>query len=189
MSELSAEASICHIKWGTFVLIGIMALVFGILFLTFPELTAEVIVILIGVIMIVLAILTVILALMSRVGDSSSVLLLVAGVLGFLVGMSAVIAPVLFGALLSIIIGVVFFVIGIVNIALAMGEKTFPHRWILFLLGLVSIIFAVLLMAYPVLGLVFLFGYLVGIYFVIYGILSLIAGLAIRKVAGDICTV
>jgi len=44
-------------------------------------------------------------------------------------------------------------------------------------------------MAYPVLGLVFLFGYLVGIYFVIYGILSLIAGLAIRKIAGDICTV
>jgi uncharacterized membrane protein HdeD (DUF308 family) len=83
----------------------------------------------------------------------------------------------------------VLFVIGIVNISIAIGERTLPHRWILFLLGLVSIVFAVLLMAYPVLGLVFLFGYLVGIYFVIYGLLSIIAGLAIRKIAGDICTV
>lgn len=189
MAEFTTDISICQIKWGTFVLIGIMSLVFGILFLTFPDLTAEVIVILIGVIMIVLAILAVVLALMSRVGDRSSVLLLVAGVLGFLVGLSAVIAPVLFGALMSIIIGVVFFVNGIVNIALAIGEKTLPHRWILFLLGMVSILFAVLLMAYPLLGLVFLFGYLVGIYFVIYGILSIIAGLAIRKVAGEVCPV
>jgi uncharacterized membrane protein HdeD (DUF308 family) len=189
MSEISYEESLCTMKWGTFVLIGIMSLVFGILFFIFPELTAEVIVILIGVIMIVLAILSVTLALMSRAGDSSSVLLLIGGVLGFLVGVGAIVAPVLFGALLSIIIGVVLFVIGIVNISIAIGERTLPHRWILFLLGLVSIVFAVLLMAYPVLGLVFLFGYLVGIYFVIYGILSLIAGLAIRKIAGDICTV
>jgi uncharacterized membrane protein HdeD (DUF308 family) len=39
------EESICNVKWGTYVLIGLLALIFGILIFIFPELTAAVLVV------------------------------------------------------------------------------------------------------------------------------------------------
>jgi len=56
-----------------------------------------------------------------------------------------------------------------------------------FRLGILSIIFAILIMIYPLIGSIILFGYLIGLYFVIYGILSLIAGFALRSVQKEYC--
>jgi len=189
MNQVSPEESICRMKWSTFVLTGIMALVFGILFFIFPALTAEVVVTLLGIIIIVLAIFAIVLALMSRVGDTYSALLFIGGIAGFFAGIAAIMSPVLFGALLSIILGVVLLVTGAVNIAMGFSEKERRSRFTMFLLGAVSIVFAALLVLYPVYGSVILFGYMVGVYFVIYGILLIGAGVIVRKVAPEICPV
>ena len=96
-------------------------------------------------------------------------------------------SPFLFGAVISIIIGVVLLVTGAVNIALGFSEKERTGRWSMFLLGAVSIVFAALLMLYPLYGSVILFGYMVGIYFVLYGIFMVGAGFIVKKIAPEIC--
>jgi len=181
------EESICNVKWGTFVLIGLLSLIFGILVFFYPGLTAAVLVMLFGVLIIVLAVLTLVIALMSTGESGSPALLLIVAVLGFIVGAGAIVAPQIFAAFLSIIIGIVLFVIGIVNVTIALSEKTYPHRWMLFFLGLLSIIFAMLIMAYPLYSAVILFGYLIGAYFLLYGIFSIIAGLFLRSIKNEYC--
>ena len=183
------EESICNVKWGTFVLIGLLSLIFGILIFFYPELTAAVLVMLFGVMVIVLAFITLVGALMSPGESGRPALLLLAAIFGFIVGAVALIAPQVLAAILTIIIGVVLFVIGIMNVVLALSEKTYNHRGLLFLLGILSIIFAFLIMIYPLFGAVILFGYLVGAYFLIYGILSIIAGLVLRSVRNEYCRV
>ncbi|MDD1697518.1 MAG: DUF308 domain-containing protein [Methanoregula sp.] len=181
------EESICNVKWGTYVLIGLLALIFGILIFFYPGITAAVLVMLFGVLIIVLAFLALISGLMSTSEHGRPLWLLLLAVLGFIVGAIALIAPQIFGAFLAIIIGVVLFVIGLMNITIALSEKTYPHRWLLFLMGVLSIIFAILFMVEPLTGAVILFGYLIGVYFFLYGILSIIAGLALRSVKNEYC--
>jgi len=118
MAEVISQESICRMKWSTFVLIGVMSILFGSLFFFFPELTAEVVVTLLGIIVIVLAIFAIVLALQSRVGDTYSGFLLFAGIIGFVAGIAAILSPILFGAVVSLIIGVVLLVAGMVNIAM-----------------------------------------------------------------------
>jgi uncharacterized membrane protein HdeD (DUF308 family) len=181
------KESVCDVKWGTFVLLGLLSLIFGIVIFIYPGITAAVLVMLFGVMMIVLAFLALIIALMSPGTTGRPTILLLGAILGFIVGVGAILAPQFFGAILTIIIAVVLFVIGLVNIIIALSEKTFPHRWLLFIMGLLSLIFAILLMVYPLMGAVVLFGFLIGIYFIIYGILSIIAGFALRSVKNEYC--
>ena len=188
MTEVSTEESLCRMKWSTFVLTGIMSLVFGILFFLFPALTAEVVVTLLGIIIIVLAIFAIVLALLSRVGDTYSGLLLIGGIAGFFAGMAAIISPLLFGAFLTIVLGTVLLVTGIVNIAMGFSEKDRRGRGSMFFLGVVSILFAVLFMFYPVFGSIILFGYMVGIYFVVYGVLLVGTGFIVKKIVPEICS-
>jgi uncharacterized membrane protein HdeD (DUF308 family) len=188
MTEVIAyEEKMCNVKWGSFVILGLLSLIFGILIFIYPGVTAAVLVMLFGVLIIVLAFMALVAALMSPGGSGRPTLLLLAAILGFIVGAGALVAPQIFGAILTIIIAIVLFVIGIVNVTLALSEKAYPHRWLLFLLGLLSIIFAILIMAYPLYGAVILFGYLIGAYFFIYGILSIIAGFALRSVKNEYC--
>jgi len=97
MTDVLSEESICRMKWSTFILTGVMSLLFGFLFFLFPELTAEVVVTLLGIIIIVLAIFAIVLALQSRVGDTYSGLLLVGGIAGFFAGMAAIMSPFISG--------------------------------------------------------------------------------------------
>jgi uncharacterized membrane protein HdeD (DUF308 family) len=179
--------SVCDVKWGTLVLLGLLSLIFGIVIFFYPGITMAVLVMLFGVLMIVLAFLALIIALMSPGTSGRPTLLLLGAIFGFIVGVGAILAPQFFGAILALIIAVVLFVIGLVNIIIALSEKTFPHRWLLFIMGLLSVIFAILIMGYPLIGAVVLFGYLIGMYFVIYGILSIIAGFALRNIRNEYC--
>jgi len=143
MAEVISQESICRMKWSTFVLIGVMSILFGSLFFFFPELTAEVVVTLLGIIVIVLAIFAIVLALQSRVGDTYSGFLLFAGIIGFVAGIAAILSPILFGAVVSLIIGVVLLVAGMVNIAMGLsereGRRPLEH---VSSLGIVAIVFA-----------------------------------------------
>lgn len=176
------EEKVVNVKWGTFVLLGLLALIIGIVIFIYPAMTAAVLVMLLGVLILVLSFMTLVAALMSTGETARPTLLLLLSILGFIVGLGAIFAPQVFGAFLAIVIAVVMFVIGIVNIAIALSEKAYPHRWILFLLGLLSIIFAIIVFISPLFGAVVLFGYLVGAYFILYGILSIIAGFALRSI-------
>ena len=80
------EESICNVKWGTYVLIGLLALIFGILIFFYPGITAAVLVMLFGVLIIVLAFIALISGLMSTSEHGRPLWLLLLAVLGFIVG-------------------------------------------------------------------------------------------------------
>lgn len=183
------EQSLCNVKWGTYVILGLLAVVFGIVIFSFPGITAAVLVMLFGVLMVILAFLAFVMALMSKGETARPTLLLIAAIFGFIVGIGSIVAPQFFAAILALIIAVVLFVIGVVNILIALSEKAYPHRWLLFIMGLLSIIFAVLVMFYPLIGALVLFGYLVGLYFLIYGILSIISGFILRSIREEYCRI
>ncbi|HUU75344.1 MAG TPA: DUF308 domain-containing protein [Methanoregulaceae archaeon] len=178
--EETYDVSFCDVKWGSFVFLGLLSLIFGILIMLFPNISATVLVILFSLLIILLSFMAIIMALMTPAGETRSSLLLIAGVLGFLVGVAGIIYPIVFGAILVEIIAIVLFVIGLLNIAFAVSEKTFPHRWMLTLAGILAIIFGVLFMIYPLIGALVLFGFLVGAFFVIYGIIIIAVGVALR---------
>jgi uncharacterized membrane protein HdeD (DUF308 family) len=185
MAEMMHEERMCDVKWGTMLFLGILALIFGIIMLFYPGITAAIVVMLFGVLILILAFLALVMALADTGGRST--LLLIAAIIGFIIGITAILSPVVIGSFLVIIIGIVLFIIGLVDLAIAIGEKAYPHRWLLFILGILSIVVAILFWVYPVASSVALFGVIVGIYFIIYGILGIIAGFALRSVKKQYC--
>jgi len=175
------EMNICHIKWGGFAFLGILGVIFGILMLLFPGVTATVVVVLFGVVVLILSLLALIAALLSPAGAPRSGFLLLAAVIGFIFGISSFIVPQVIAVIITEIIAIILFIIGILYLLWAATEKNVPHRWVQVLIGILSFIFAIIFMIYPLLGAIILLGYLVGVYFIIYGILSLVAAYIIHK--------
>jgi uncharacterized membrane protein HdeD (DUF308 family) len=182
MAEMNVASS-CSSGWGALVLLGILSLIFGIVMMFFPGITAMAVITLIGIIIIVLGIIAVIMALFTPAGEGKSTLLLLVGIIGVLVGAGAIIYPIVFGEILTEIIGIVVFIIGIIQIAFALAEKGVTSRGLLMLSGIISIIFSVLIMAYPLIGALVLFGYLIAIYFFITGLVTIVTGFVARSAA------
>jgi uncharacterized membrane protein HdeD (DUF308 family) len=176
-----AEMGICKVKWGGFAFLGILGIIFGILMILYPQITTLLVVVLFGVIVLILALLALIAVLQAPVGAKGTMWLLLGAVLGFIFGIACFVVPQVIAGILTILIAIALFIIGILYMIWAITEKMMAHRWLLFLIGLLSFIFAILFLIYPLIGAIIIFGVLVGIYFLIYGILSLIAGLMIRK--------
>ena len=74
MADVMHEERICDVKWGTMVFLGILSLIFGIIILFYPGVTAAVIVMLFGVLILILAFLALIIALMSTGGKATMLL-------------------------------------------------------------------------------------------------------------------
>ncbi len=182
MAEMNVAPS-CSSGWGALVLLGILSLIFGLVMMFFPGITAMAVITLIGIIIIVLGIIAVIMALFTPAGEGKSTLLLLVGIIGVLVGAGAIIYPIVFGEILTEIIGIVVFIIGIIQIAFALAEKGVNSRGLLMLSGIISIIFSVLIMAYPLIGALVLFGYLIAIYFFITGLVTIVTGFVARSAA------
>ena len=74
------------------------------------------------------------------------------------------------------IIGAVIFVIGMMQILFGMVFEADRRRALYFISGILSVIFALLIIFYPFIGSLILFGYLLAIYFLLLGIMMVIAG-------------
>lgn len=176
----SYEVTISDVKWRSFAFLGLLSLLFGILIMLFPGVAETVLIMLFSIIIILLAFMAIIMALLTPVGETRSTLLFVAGVIGFFVGLGGIMYPIVYGAILAEIFAIVLFVIGFMNLAFVVSEKTFSHRWLIALAGILAIIFGILFMIYPLIGAMILFGLLVGIFFVLYGIVGIAVGFALR---------
>jgi uncharacterized membrane protein HdeD (DUF308 family) len=105
---------------------------------------------------------------------------IILGLIGFLIGLAGLMWPGYFGVSIVILIGILILMIGGLMIVFSIVEKELAHRWLLFFLGVFSIIFAILFFIYPITTAVGL-GILVGIYFIISGLASIVAGFQIRS--------
>jgi len=166
----------CDRGWGALLVLGLFSILFGVLMLLFPDLTAIAVVTLIGVLVIILGAIMLLSSLFLPAGDSRSTLLLFGGLAGLLIGVGMIVYPILAGAVVTEIIGAVIFVIGMMQMLFGLVFEGDRRRALYFISGILSIIFALLIIFYPFIGSLILFGYLLAIYFLLLGILMVIAG-------------
>jgi uncharacterized membrane protein HdeD (DUF308 family) len=84
------------------------------------------------------------------------------------------------GQTIFILAGIALFIGGILGLVLAISEKEMTHRGLFALQGILSIILGCLIIAGPVIG-ASLLVLLLGTYFVVWGILSVIMGFVVRS--------
>lgn len=169
------------IKWGALVLLGALSVIFGLLVVLFPTVSATVLVELIGILIIMLSFAVIVLAALSPGGWGSSLLLAVLGIIGFFFGVATVIHPVVMGTVIFIIAGIALFLGGLMGLVLAIGEPRMIHRGLFALQGILAIVLGLLISIVPVLGAALMVLW-VGVILVVYGIIGIALGYCIRSI-------
>jgi uncharacterized membrane protein HdeD (DUF308 family) len=175
------ETSFTPVKWGSFVLRGLIALIIGILVLLWTGLAVQVMVTLIGILIIIASILALILALKAPAGASGSILLLVVGVLGLLVGIAAILYPWIAAAAITVFIAILMLFAGFIDLSIAIFHPGYTrHRLLLGFTGALSVILGGIFFFLPALGAMVLVAVYLGIFAIVYGILSIVTGIMVR---------
>jgi uncharacterized membrane protein HdeD (DUF308 family) len=173
-------------NWWTFALRGVVAILFGVLAFVQPGITLEALVLLFAF----WALLDGILALVSAVGAAEASEpwwpLVLIGLLGVAAGVLTFRWPGITALALLLVVAYWSMFRGILEIVAAVRLRNLiPGEWWLAAAGIASIAFGVLLIIYPAAGLLTLV-WLVGIYAVIFGIVSLMLGLRLRGLAAKL---
>ncbi|GAB6286483.1 MAG: HdeD family acid-resistance protein [Methanoregula sp.] len=159
---------------------GIFALIIGLLCFSLPVGMQAVFSYIIGIFLLVMSLITGGLAISETGTVQWGVFIL--SIIGILIGILAFISPFAMFFALAILIAAWAIVTGIAELVIAFSLKGLPFRVLLGISGLVAILFGVLIgfAPLPTNGSYILI-LLVGIYCVIFGILSIITGLLMRK--------
>lgn len=171
--------NITMVKWGALVLLGVVSLIFGILIVLFPLVSAAVLVELIGILIILTAFSALVFSALAPGGWKESVLLAVLGILGFFFGIATVIHPIVMGQVIVMIVGISLFLGGLIGLVLAFGEPHMVHRGLFALQGILAIIVGLLISVFPLFG-VALVVIWVGAILVLYGIAGIVLGYSIH---------
>src|SRR5512136_2009847 len=174
------EGQVTELRWGSFVLLGLLAMVFGIVIVLFPNLSATVLIELIGIFIILLSFGAIMLSAVAPGGLKGSILLAILGIIGFFFGIATILSPYVMGKTIFILAGIALLIGGVLGLVLAISEKEMAHRGMFALQGILSIILGCLIIAGPIIGAALLV-ILLGTYFVVWGILSVIMGMMIRS--------
>ncbi len=170
---------VTDVKWGALVLLGLLAVVFGLLIVLFPAISATVLIELIGIFIIVLSFAVLMIAAVSPGGWKASMLLAILGIIGFFFGIVTILSPVVMGTVIFTLVGIALFVAGLFGIIFAITEKYMTHRGIYALQGIISLVCGLLIIILPIVGAALALVF-IGAYFVFWGILSIILGYSIR---------
>jgi uncharacterized membrane protein HdeD (DUF308 family) len=141
--------------WWLTLLRGIAAVIFGILAIVWPGITALSLVLLWGIYAFADGIFSLGAGIMGRGGATTGQRwwLAITGVLGILAGLVAFFAPVLTGGILLIFIAIWAIAIGIMALVGAIQlRKEIEGEWLLILSGIIAIVFGVLMFMQPVAG-------------------------------------
>jgi uncharacterized membrane protein HdeD (DUF308 family) len=176
------ETAFHPVKWGSFIVRGLIALIIGILVLIWTGVAVQVVVTLIGILIIIAAILALVLALKSQAGATRSIVLLVMGVLGLLIGIAAVLYRWIAAEALTVIIALLMLFFGFIDLSIAIFHPEYTkHKILLGFSGAISVILGGIFFFMPVLGAMVLVAVYLGIFAIIYGILSIVIGILVKK--------
>jgi uncharacterized membrane protein HdeD (DUF308 family) len=166
------------VRYGWYVIFGIIAIIFGGLVLFYPRISTAFMVIFAAALLMLFGLYGFITGFFQPAGQK--LVPIVLGLIGFLIGLAGIVYPKIFGVSLVVLLGILILIIGGLMIVFSLVEKELAHRWLLFLLGVIAIIFAILFFITPVSAAVGV-GVLIGIYFIISGLVSIYTGFHIRS--------
>jgi uncharacterized membrane protein HdeD (DUF308 family) len=169
-------------SYGMFLIVtGVIGAIAGILALAYPDITLLALALIAGVNLMVLGVLALIDAFGGDRDTGDRVLAGVIGILGLIAGLVVIRRPGESLLALVVIIGVWLVVTGIVDFIRAFSRL--ENRPLRLLAALVDVILGVLILALPKLSLGTL-AILVGLAFVIRGIVAVVGGIGLRRAAG-----
>jgi len=186
MNNLENLGSLLQRNWWLMLLRGLAAIGFGILVITKPQISLQVLVYLFGVYVLVEGILGVALAIQGRNEIDSWGVLLLWGLLGVAVGILAFSRPDLTALALLFYIALWAIATGVLEIAAAIRlREVLQNEWLLILAGIVSVAFGVWLVARPDAGALAVL-WAIGIYAIVFGVLVVLFAFKIRSYVGKV---
>ena len=186
MNSLENLGSLFQRNWWLMLLRGLAAIGFGILVITKPQISLQVLVYLFGVYVLVEGILGVALAIQGRNEIGSWGVLLLWGLLGVAVGILAFSRPDLTALALLFYIALWAIATGVLEIAAAIRlREVLQNEWLLILAGIVSVAFGVWLVARPDAGALAVL-WAIGIYAIVFGVLVVLFAFKIRSYVGKV---
>ena len=167
-----------NVRWGWYVIFGIVAIIFGGLVLFYPKISTAFMIVFTAALLMLFGLYGFITGFFQPAGQK--LVPIVLGLIGFLIGLAGIVYPKIFGTSLVVVLGILILIMGGLMIVFSIVEKELAHRWLLFLLGIISVIFAMLFFIYPMYAAVGM-GILLGIYFIVAGLMSIYTGFHIRS--------
>lgn len=166
-------------NWWALALRGVFAIIFGVLAIVWPGLTALVLVLMFGAYALVDGVFALVagLRLASRHGRSGGLLL--EGILNILIAVICFVRPTLALVALVYLIAIWAIVSGVALMAAGLALVRFVGELLLLVSGLLSIILGIILFIHPVVGVVAL-SWLLGIYALLFGAMLLSAAFRVR---------
>ena len=178
--ELGTESEL----WWLFLFRGLIAVLFGLLFLFWPGIVLSIFVILLGLFIILNSLIWLWQSLKTPVGEGRSTLMLLASILGILVGIIAIVAPFFIASIIVVIIAIILLITGFSELGMAIFvEGTASNRILLGIMGALAVILGGIFVFYPLLGAATII-YVVGIFAIVFGIMSIILAFMIRPKKG-----
>jgi uncharacterized membrane protein HdeD (DUF308 family) len=169
--------------WWSFLLRGVLAILFGIVVFLFPPpLTITALVLFAGAWMLVDGVFDIIAAFQTREREGSWWLALLEGLAGIVAGLIALIFPALAAEVFLLLISAWAIVTGVIEIvtAIRMREQITGEFW-LGLAGVASIAFGLLLFFFPVTAALTIL-WLIGGYAIVFGIMLILLGWRLRGI-------
>jgi uncharacterized membrane protein HdeD (DUF308 family) len=159
---------------------GIVAVIFGILAIMATQFMLDFLVYAFGFFAIISGIINTGVGISSERSELPKWLLVTTGVLGILLGIFALLTPLIIAMTITMFIAAWALITGFSDLGLAVSNKTAPHRALLALSGVIGILFATVLVLTPVLG-TYAIVIVLGIYALVFGVISIFLGLSMGK--------
>lgn len=168
-------------KWWSYLLRGVLALLFGIIALVWPTATVFVLIVLFGVYALVEGLFAVGYSIAKAYRGDKFFALLMLGLIGVLVGAIVIARPTVSSLALVWVIAFWALLRGIMLVVSAFEMSgSAAVRWLIGLVGVLAVIVGILLFAHPVAG-VFSIILVIGIYSLVAGVLLFFTGFFVRS--------
>jgi uncharacterized membrane protein HdeD (DUF308 family) len=159
---------------------GFVAVIFGILAIVATQFVLDFLVYMFGFFAIISGILNAGVGISSEKSELPKWLLVTTGVLGILMGIFALLTPLIIAMTITMFVAAWALITGVSEFGLAFSNKTAPHRALLALSGIIGIFFAIILVLTPLLG-AYALVMVLGIYALVFGCISIFLGLRMGK--------
>jgi uncharacterized membrane protein HdeD (DUF308 family) len=180
MVVICVESMCCILDRKSLALRGIVAVLFGLLAIVATKFVLDFLVYIFGFFAIISGIMNAGVGISSEKTELPKWLLVVTGVLGILLGIFALLTPLIIAMTITMFIAAWALITGVSELGLAFSSKTAPHRALLALSGIIGLAFAIVLVLTPILG-AYALVIVLGIYALIFGFISIFLGLSMGK--------
>jgi len=165
-------------SWGWVLFFGLLTLVIGILVMVWPEATLRVLTVLFGLELILVGIFRLIRVFSS--GEQHRVWSALIGILAIFLGVVVLRNIWDTVAVLAVVLGAYWIIAGILDFVMAVGDSTFPSRGFTIFMGIIQVIAGIVVVAWPTESVTVL-TWLIGIWFVVLGILGVVMAFLVRS--------